>query len=231
MIFITGDTHGDYSDFVYRIAKNDIPYNSTIIVCGDFGFVWNVPFMKSCLQKLIEMPYTFLFIDGNHEDFDLLNTYPVVENFGGSTHKIADNIYHLMRGQRFELEGKSFFTFGGAYSIDKQYRIEGKTWWKDELPTNADYDTAERTLEKCGYKVDYVLTHTIPQSAVYLIGAVPDQHDAELTGYFDWLFTKLEFKEWFAGHFHVDKIVMNKLHILYNDMIKLENELFMPEGE
>ena len=40
MIYVTGDTHGDLSRFetggARRLKKND-----TVIVCGDFGFLWD----------------------------------------------------------------------------------------------------------------------------------------------------------------------------------------------
>lgn len=222
MIYITGDTHGEYDDFLNRIYQNSISKNDTAIVCGDFGFVWNTPYARRFLSKLAEEPFTIAFVDGNHEDFNLLSAYPIVEWNGGKAHKIAENIYHLMRGQLFTIEGKKFFTMGGAYSIDKAMRVEGVNWWKEELPNNDEYKTAGKTLDSCGYKVDYVLTHTIPQSAIHYIGAIPDAHDAELTGYFEWLREKLEFKMWFAGHFHVNRLAMDKIHILYDEVVEIK---------
>ena len=164
MIYITGDTHGEYDNFLNRIYQHQISKDDTVIVCGDFGFVWDTPYHRYFLAKLTAEPFTIAFVDGNHEDFDLLYSYPVVEWNEGTAHRVADNIYHLMRGQRFMIENKSFFTMGGAYSVDKAMRVEGKSWWKQELPNNEEYKIAERTLTACGYKVDYVLTHTVPQS-------------------------------------------------------------------
>jgi len=223
MIYITGDTHGNYDEFLERIAPYHITKNDTVIICGDFGFVWNIPAQYYFLAKLAVQPFTIAFVDGNHEDFDLLYSYPVVEWKGGKTHKIADRIYHLMRGQRFVIEDKSFFTMGGAYSIDKAIRTEGKSWWKQELPNNEEYRTAQKTLESCGYKTDYVLTHTIPQSVIPRLGLVPDLHDAELTGYFDWLYGELSFQKWFAGHFHVDTLVKENIQILWKEVICLND--------
>ncbi len=221
MIYITGDTHGDYDDFMFRLKQTNITSGDTVIVCGDFGFVWNTAYEKNVLNWLSTEPYTIAFIDGNHEDFDLLKTYPVIKWRGGNVHRIAGNIYHLMRGQMYQIEGKSFFTFGGAYSIDKKYRQEGKTWWPDELPSPEDYKTASKTLEENDFTVDYVLTHTIPTFAIRMIGVSPDPHDAELTGYLEWLFGKLQYKMWFAGHYHVNKMVQNKIHILHEQVILL----------
>lgn len=222
MIYITGDTHGNYDEFLNRIYQFPITKDDTVIVCGDFGFVWDDPMHRYFLAKLTAEPFTIAFVDGNHEDFDLLYTYPVVEWNGGNVHKIADNIFHLMRGQSFKIGGKSFFTMGGAYSVDKAMRIEGKSWWKQELPTNEEYKTADETLKSCNYKADYVLSHTIPQSAIHYLGMAHDMHDAELTGYFEWLYDKLDFRKWFAGHFHVNQLVRDNVQILFDEVVKIE---------
>ena len=224
MIYITGDTHGDYNDFMNRIRQHKISKGDIVIVCGDFGFVWDIPENRWSLTKLTAEPFTIVFVDGNHEDFNLLYTYPVIDWNGGKVHKIADNIYHLMRGQRFIIEGKSFFTMGGAYSTDKARRTEGKSWWKQELPDNNEYKIAEETLKSCNYEIDYVLTHTVPQSVMHYLGFVPDMHDAELTGYFEWLYGELKFKKWFAGHFHVNQLVKDNVQVLFDDILPIEQE-------
>lgn len=224
MIYITGDIHGDYNDFMNRIRQHKISKGDIVIVCGDFGFVWDIPENRWVLTKLTAEPFTIAFVDGNHEDFNLLYTYPVIDWNGGKVHKIADNIYHLMRGQRFIIEGKSFFTMGGAYSTDKARRTEGKSWWKQELPDNNEYKIAEETLKSCNYEIDYVLTHTVPQSVIHYLGFVPDMHDAELTGYFEWLYGELKFKKWFAGHFHVNQLVKDNVQVLFDDMLLIEQE-------
>ena len=222
MIYITGDTHGNYDEFLNRIYKFPINENDTVIVAGDFGFVWENRLSRYFLSKLTEEPFTIAFVDGNHEDFDLLYTYPEEEWNGGRVHRIADNILHLMRGQIFTIEGKTFFTMGGAYSIDKAMRTEGISWWSRELPDNEEYKTAGKTLEACGYSVDYVITHTVPQSVIHYLGIAPDHHDAELTGYLEWLYGKLDFKKWFAGHFHVNKEVRGNVLILSDDVYEIK---------
>ena len=125
-----------------------------------------------------------------------------------------------MRGECFTIEGKSFFCFGGAYSIDKEWRREFISWWRQEQPSNAEYDHARETLESLDYKVDYVLTHTIPESFIHRLGLVPDRHDAQLTGYLEWLYRELDFKQWFAGHFHENKDFGN-FRILYQDVVQI----------
>ena len=90
-----------------------------MIVCGDFGCVWNGDKSDDTqLDRLEALPFTVLFVDGNHENFDALNKYPVEEWRGGKAHKIRPQVIHLIRGQVLELQGRSFFTMGGAQSYD-----------------------------------------------------------------------------------------------------------------
>lgn len=113
MIYITGDTHGEFERFgsnYFDAAKGDY-----VIICGDFGNLWDNSNTEQYWRKwLREKPFTVLFIDGNHENFDMLSAYPITEWNGGKVHKIADNIIHLMRGQVFDIDGIRFFTMGGA---------------------------------------------------------------------------------------------------------------------
>ena len=222
MIFITGDTHGDYNDFCSRMDKARPAPGDTVIVAGDFGFVWWTKSQKESLEKLKELPCTIAFADGNHEDFGMLYSYPEEEWNGGRIHRIAPNIVHLMRGQQFVIEGMSFFVMGGAYSIDKAFRTEGYTWWKEELPTDEEYKTAAATLEKCGYKADYIITHTIPEAVFYRIPMTPEQDEKELSGFLEWVREKTEYRQWFAGHIHIDEKYDDlKVRILYHDVVTL----------
>ena len=121
MIYATGDLHGnalrfqpEYFPEQYEMTKDDY-----MIVCGDFGFVWNGDKSDDAqLGKLEALPFTVLFVDGNHENFDALNEYPVEQWHGGKVHRIRPHVLHLMRGQAFELQGRTFFTMGGAQSHD-----------------------------------------------------------------------------------------------------------------
>ena len=89
-----------------------------VIICGDFGGVWNRfeenKYEKHWMDWLEKHPFTTLFCEGNHENFDRLYNYPVEKWNGGNVHKIRPSVIHLMRGQVFQLCGKKFFVFGGA---------------------------------------------------------------------------------------------------------------------
>lgn len=126
MIYITGDTHADFS----RLEEDKFPIqsdmtkNDYVIICGDFGGVWNyiVESMheKQWIDWLDNKNFTTLFVDGNHENFERLYKYPVEAWHGGKVHKIRNSVIHLIRGEIYDIDNKKFFTFGGARSHDIQ---------------------------------------------------------------------------------------------------------------
>ena len=119
-IFITGDCHGDYTKLGYhhfsegrQLTKNDY-----VIICGDFGFWCESQEQTYWMDWLEDRPFTTLWVDGNHENYDLLATISAKEWHGGSVQFFRPSVIHLMRGQVFTIAGKTFFTFGGAQSHD-----------------------------------------------------------------------------------------------------------------
>ena len=165
MIFITGDCHGDYRRFSTDIfpEQREMTKDDFVIVCGDFGF-WDESGEQKYWRKWLSgKPFTTLWVDGNHENYDLLKTCRVEQWKGGRVQFIAPDIIHLMRGQVYEIEGLRFFTFGGARSHDisggilepddpefkrkkkkldrgwEPYRINHLSWWKEEMPDESEY--------------------------------------------------------------------------------------------
>ena len=133
MVYLTGDTHGDIQRFkqgkLRWLGKKD-----TVVVLGDFGFVWDGSAAeRKRLDWLRKRPYTVLFLDGSHENYDLLAQYPETELFGGRVQSLGGNVYHVCRGSVLELEGKTYLCFGGAESQDKDDREPGVNWWKQEM--------------------------------------------------------------------------------------------------
>lgn len=98
--------------------RDIVKQNDCLIVCGDFGIWHDNKEQRKRLNYLMELPFTILFCDGNHENFDLLNKYPVTTEFDGKVHRIVSNVYHLMRGEIYTIENKTFYVMGGASSHD-----------------------------------------------------------------------------------------------------------------
>lgn len=224
MILVTGDTHGEQSRFslLKEYQEPEWTADDYLIICGDFGYIFaNNEKENAFLDELAKKPYTICFIDGNHENFPAIYRYPTELWNGGMIHRIRQNIIHLMRGQVFEIDGKSFFTMGGAYSIDRYMRYEGLSYWKEELPDNSEYKEASKNLKECGFKVDYILTHTAPRAIIRWMGKYPDAHDMELTGFLEWVMHETEFRKWFFGHWHIDKEFRKKFRALYFNVIRI----------
>lgn len=217
--------HGEYSrfDYLMREGEETLAADDILIVCGDFGFVFlNNEREKKILDMIAEKPYTVCFCDGNHENFAVLNTLPVEEWNGGKIHRIRQNIIHLMRGQVYTINGKRFFTFGGAYSIDRYMRKLNYTYWDEEIPNGDEYKEAIENLKKVDNKVDYIITHTAPREIIRRMGHEPDMHDMELTGFLEFVMYETSFGRWFFGHWHTDQEIGGKFRTIYFDQVSIE---------
>ena len=245
-IFVTGDTHGDFD--IAKLNRRRFPVQSELtkedylIVTGDFGACWyggkdigktNVGYEipprhrkevgkdDYLLDWYESKNFTTLFVDGNHENHKLLNTFPVEEWHGGLIHRIRPSVLHLMRGQVYEIGGRTFFTMGGAESSDKQWRIEDISWWPEELPSDEEYETALDNLERHNWKVDYVITHCCGDDILKML-CTHHQDKDKLTNFFTSLEGRLTYKMWFFGHHHMSRMVDEKHHMLYDDVVELE---------
>lgn len=254
MIYLTGDCHGDFSRFS-RKQRTRLPFEimeeDFVIICGDMGLLWahdgEFTYNKKWLSAL---PFTILWVQGNHENYDMIAEYPVSQWHGGKArHIVADKIILLERGQVFEIEGKSFFTFGGASSHDIQggildrnsptyekerwrankrglpYRVRGVSWWEQELPSSAEMQEGRDNLSRTGYVVDYVVTHCLSgrmQGRLEYIFSVSQCKDGTrdiLTDYFDELEEKLMYRHWFCGHYHENLRLDERHTVIYTDII------------
>ena len=227
MIFVTGDTHGSMGMSKFNTKnfpiQKELTKDDYMIICGDFGLVFSLDKEEEYwLNWLNNKNYVTLFCCGNHENFDALDKYPVSIWNGGKVHFIKDNVIHLMRGQIFTINGKKIFTFGGADSIDKQHRTEGKSWWKREMPSNAEYEEGLDNLEKCDWKVDYVISHDCSQGVFEkLMAGLWVKSLTSINKYFEVLEEKLEYKQWYFGHYHEDRWIDEKHRLIYNDIVLL----------
>lgn len=231
MIYITGDLHGEYDGTRLKPTHFDysgLTRSDMIINIGDFGFVWHGDERDDKgLDWLSELPITLLFIDGNHENFDALNAYPVEHWHQGKIHRIRDNVIHLMRGQVYELEGKKYFTFGGGKSIDKDLRVEGVSWWKEEIPSIEEFEEGIRNLDAVDWKVDYVLTHTGPGRVMARVS--PHFGRDHFNRFLSTIDKELDFKRWYLGHYHFEKDLDQKHTVLYHSFVKAGDPLSKKE--
>lgn len=230
MIYVTGDTHGEEGRFKYMDSamERKLTENDKLIVCGDFGYISDGGYPERMfLRFMAEKKYQILWVDGNHENFDLIDEYSVDEWCGGKVHVIRRDkegnpkIIHLMRGQVFEIEGKKIFTFGGAHSIDKYMRTPHRSWWPQEMPRDFEMKEAIANLEKVGNKVDYIITHAAPEETMCIFH--PNHPEEKpLNIFLEWVRETVEYRHWYMGHLHRDEDVWRHQTILWFDVRNIE---------
>lgn len=251
MIYITGDCHSDFRKF----NKDNFPEQEHmtkedyLIICGDFGGIWDIGWEskreKWWLDWLEEKSYTTLFVDGNHENFDRLNAYPMEQWHGGRVHKIRPSVLHLMRGQIFDISGKKIFSFGGASSHDisdgildtedpdfrekkkrfdkrnAMYRIKHLSWWEEEIASKEEMEEGRKNLREQEYTVDFIVTHCCSSSTQVEIGGEGLFQSDSQTDYLEFIKNYANYKKWFFGHYHDDRNVNEKEILLYEQIIRI----------
>lgn len=241
--YVTGDTHGEPGRFMYtNTAFEKIADSGDILfIAGDFGFVWdNSPEEQAIREIIAEKKYTTCFVDGNHENFDLLESYPVSHWCGGKVHIIGEapdgtpKLIHLMRGQVYDIpvctsgaeKSISVFTMGGAFSVDRRYRREGESWWPREMPSQEEYTEALANLKQHHNRVDYLLTHTGRERSldIFFLGR-RNPNEMELNHFLEQLHESISFTHHYFGHLHDDLDFTEKETLLWfqvRDMITNE---------
>lgn len=250
LIWVTGDIHGDPQG---RFAGHCFPEGKLmtkedyVIIAGDFGCIWDYKgenkHEKYNLDWLEKLPFTVLFVDGNHENFSRLNKYPTKTWKGGRIHVIRPHVYHLMRGYVFNIDGQKIFTFGGAASHDiddgildpikdkkkikewnqdysKMFRILNVSWWPEELPSEKEMERGLKNLEKVGNKVDFIITHSPSTSNIMMLGRGFYKPDI-LSDYLEEIKQNVKYKKWIAGHMHVNAQIFAEDIIIYEQIIRL----------
>lgn len=226
MIYVCGDTHCPID--AAKFNTKNFPEQKTmtkkdvVIVCGDMGIVWDGSRSDKYWQDWFnDKNFTTVFVDGNHENHPMLGTYQVVDFCRGKAHQIADSVYHLIRGEMYNIEGKTFFCFGGANSHDKWQRTEGKDWWREEMPSYQEMEHGIATLERYHFKADYIITHDCPLEVKQQMLWYDAENDG-LNSYFSFIAENVEFGHWYFGHYHRDEDIGPKYTCCYNYIRRIE---------
>ena len=232
-VFLTGDTHGDM-DFgkvveFARVAEGRLTRDDCLIILGDFGFIWSNPPTEREIERLDWMetlPFTTLFLDGNHENFDLIDALPVTEAFGGRVQVVRPHVMRLMRGETYVIGGHRFFVVGGAHSIDEKWRTPHVSWWQQEVPNEDERECIAAAAREAG-AVDYILTHCPPTGQYQRYRARfkgfwgPD--DEYPQGLEDHVEGVVGYKRWFFGHLHMALPLDEGHTVLFNQVFDLDS--------
>jgi predicted phosphohydrolase len=220
MIYITGDTHGELSIKRLKALNDKATKDDIVIICGDFGLVFNneqTPAEKWWLNWLSNKPWTTVFCRGNHENHPKLDLFPTVDMFDDVVGVIAPNVYELKTGHIYNIQGKRTFVFGGAESIDKNRRIQGVSWWPEEIPSVKMFNDAyDKVIQDVNF--DLVITHTAPESVIRKIPEfkgvkVGDPVAKMLDAFYD----VIKYDKWYCGHWHED-FKEKPIRFIYDDI-------------
>lgn len=251
MVYMTGDTHGEWMS---RLNTDSFPEQKKltkddyVLILGDFGIWDNSKAEKYKLDWLEDKPFTTLFISGNHENYDILDSLPAGEWNGGKVNFVRPSVIHLMRGQVFHIMGKSFFAFGGAGSHDIKdgilepddpdfkrkkkrldlklyalYRVNHVSWWERELPDSGEMEEGLANLHKQGDKVDYIVTHSPYTSLLEHMDKDSGIYKGDrLSDYLQGIKQTVEYGEWFFGHMHVNQTFpQERSSCLYEKIVRV----------
>jgi len=251
-VFVTGDIHGA-KDIHKLNSKNFIEASfltkdDFLIITGDFGLLWsNKPDREEIwwLNWLNLKPWTTLVIDGNHENHWRLSQLPLIEKFGATVGVISDSVFHLKRGEIYNIANRTFFCMGGATSTDKLTRWNGIDWWPEEVPSVKEMNYGIDNLEKVNYTVDFILAHTLPKGIIKRLMAmyqIPiekfddpvvyentldevakhlyDRYNDPTSSFLQEVCNRTKFSKFFCGHFHEDLTIGN-FCLLYQKILQI----------
>lgn len=221
MICVTGDMHGDLSRFndknIRSLKKEDF-----LIVCGDFGFVWDgSEEEKKALRTIGSKKFYTLFIEGCHDNYDLLDDYPEADFCGGKVNVISGNLMRLKRGSVIILQGNKIFAFGGGQTKEIDIRRESNKWWESELPTMDEVEAAKKNLAVNDNVVDFVITHEPPASMKDFLNFEAGQ-TSHMHNFFDYVKENCTYRMWFFGKAHKNKRIPPRFHCLFDEVVKIE---------
>lgn len=242
-IFITGDKHGDFSFLEQFCKKANTSKNDILIILGDAGLNYyvsnycdetdkNIKYKlskgaKTNLKKINDFPITLLCIQGNHEARpELIKNYKNKKWNNGIVfyYKDVPNILFATNGEKYIINKKEYFVIGGAYSVDKYYRLQtNNNWFPEEQLFPTEKEKIEKIIEK-NNKTDIVLSHTCPYKYIprelFLSQIDQSTVDNSMEFWLDTIEEKLNYQKWYFGHYHGEKII-DKMEMLFHNIKKI----------
>ena len=223
MVYFTGDIHGSKSEIVGFCKRFGLTVGDTIVILGDVGANYSLDERDLALKQAFScLAPTILCIHGNHEIRPIhIPSYKTKDWNGGVVwyEEEFPNLLFAKDGEIYSLEGLRYLTIGGAYSVDKYYRLmRGLGWWEDEQPSMDIKSYVEKQVAE--KKFDIVLSHTCPfkYEPIEVFLPMIDQStvDASTEHWLDEIEEKIDYKAWFCGHWHVNKHI-DRMHFLFHD--------------
>lgn len=224
MVYITGDKHGTYDDvfefcYKYKTTRADI-----LIILGDAGINYFLNDNDYILKNsLLQLPITLFCIHGNHEERpENIITYKIKTFKMGIVYYEEEypNILFAKDGEVYNFDNKKVLVIGGAYSVDKDYRLMmGYNWYESEQPNEQIKEDVKSKLKEYNNKVDIILSHTCPFKYIpyeaFISGIDQSKVDNSTEKYLDEIEHKTTYSLWYCGHYHIDKEI-DKIIFMFN---------------
>lgn len=222
MVYLTGDIHGNPDKIINFCGGFNATEEDIIVILGDVGANFSENSRDVMVKKFLSRVKPIIFcIHGNHEIRPAtIQTYELQDFHGGKVwvEKEYPHLLFARDGDIYELGGRKCIVLGGAYSVDKDYRLRrGYGWWADEQPSNEIKQYAAEQLAT--HKVDVVLSHTCPFKYIpreaFLSFIDQSSVDDSTEKWLDGIEDSIDYEDWYCGHWHIDKNI-DKVHFLMN---------------
>ena len=232
MIYYTGDIHGEVLCAADIVARCGITDQDVLVILGDVGmnYYGNSHGDKHRKKKLNKLGVPIFCIHGNHEMRpETISTYHEEKWRGGFVYVEEEypNLLFAKDGEIYDLDGQKAIVIGGAYSVDKWYRLRmDMNWFPDEQPSDEIKCRVIKKLEEQDWNVDVVLSHTCPERYIpieaFLSGIDQSTVDNSTEEWLGSIEERLKYTAWLCGHWHINKRI-DKLQFLFHDVICSED--------
>lgn len=231
MIYITGDIHRDFRRFLgNKFNKNDM-----VIILGDVGINYYLNKEDNELKQFLNNLDVKLFcIQGNHEERpENISTYKEVNMFGGIVFIEEDypNLIFAKNGELYNIDNKKVLVIGGAYSVDKDYRLlYGYNWFRNEQLSEEEKTNIFNKYKD--NKVDIILSHTCPLKyeprEVFMSGINQSKVDKSMGIFLDKIEENIKYDKWYCGHYHTEKQI-DKIEFMFGRIKVFNKDEFYPK--
>ena len=233
-LFVRGDTHGNFDFLPYFCEENQTDYQDILVILGDAGLLYygeNKAQEKYLKKYVAEQPITIVCVRGNHEDRPKNRSKMEVvticqKEIVGTFYYEPEysSILYAIDGENYVIQGKTCFVVGGAYSVDKWYRLQmGWKWFPDEELTDEEMNLILSKTKNAKY--DHIFTHTCPEPwepTDLFLSCIDQNSVSKRMEKFLWALSKnFEWGHWWFGHYHTDRKDVcgdGKVHMLFNQV-------------
>ena len=227
MVFVTGDAHGQF-DHIISFCKNHMESDDTLIMLGDVGLNYYLDKKDRKNKELLQgLHKTILAVNGNHEKKpENIKSYIGIKNDMGQFlyEPNYPNLLFMIDSEEYCIDEKTYLVLGGAYSVDKYYRLQRGLAWFDDEQMNP-YLKQRIRMNSFGKSYDYIIAHTCPKkyipTEVFLPNIDQSTVDSSMEEFLDECEENIEYGKWYCGHYHTNKTI-DKIRFLYKDIIEVK---------